>query len=217
LCGKIYGFVAKGAVIVGKTEDLRIRRTHKLLVDAMFSLIDKKGFDDISVSEICERAMVHRATFYKHFEDKYRFFEFCIERKLDELFPSLTDEKLLGTKEYFMGIVEKVLDFLDANRKVVRQIFNATNSNTITDAIQNAVRLEIGKKLSESEAAGVKYRLPVHILGEYYTGALIALAKWWILSGTKLTKEEMAGYIDVLVDEGVCLKPGALLPPPCEA
>jgi len=200
-----------------KTEDLRIRRTHKLLVEAMFSLIDKKTFDDISVSEICERAMVHRATFYKHFEDKYRFFEFCIERKLEELFPSLADEKLLlSPKEYFMGMVIKVLDFLDTNRKVVRQIFDATNSNTITDAIQNAVKLEISKKLIESEASGIKYRMPVHILGEYYTGALIALAKWWILSGTKLTKDELAGYIAILIDEGVYLKPG-ILPAPQQA
>ena len=53
-----------------RKEDLRIRRTHKLLCNAMFSLLETRSFDDISVVDICEKAMVHRATFYKHFKDK---------------------------------------------------------------------------------------------------------------------------------------------------
>lgn len=34
-------------------------------------LIADKKFERISVQEICDRAMVHRTTFYKHYEDKY--------------------------------------------------------------------------------------------------------------------------------------------------
>ncbi|WP_217598084.1 TetR/AcrR family transcriptional regulator, partial [Cohnella sp. GbtcB17] len=30
-----------------------------------------RTFESPTVAEICERAMVHRSTFYKHFEDKY--------------------------------------------------------------------------------------------------------------------------------------------------
>ena len=42
--------------------DLRIRRTHKFLKDAMIQLIAEKGFDAITVGDIAERAMINRAT-----------------------------------------------------------------------------------------------------------------------------------------------------------
>lgn len=193
--------------IMEKNEDMRVRRTHKLLVEAMFSLLEKKRFDDISVRELCDQAMVHKATFYKHFEDKYHFFEFCIETELEKLVPSLEgDINSLNRKEYFMSIINKVLDFLDANRKMVKLTIEATNSNTLTDAIHKAISAEIYGKLTESERAGISYRVPVKMLGEYYAGALIALAKWWIMSSTKISKEEVAGYVDILVEDSIYSK-----------
>ena len=190
-----------------KQEDMRVRRTHKLLVEAMFYLLENENFDDITVRKICDRAMVHRATFYKHFEDKYHFFEFCIETTIDELCPSLAgDIHLLNRKEYFMSIMAKVLDFLEANRKMVRITIEATNSNTLINAIHTAITVEICKKLAESEKKGISYRMPVKILAEYYAGAFIALAKWWVLSDTKITKDELFEYVGIFIDEGVYSK-----------
>src|SRR5229473_6438569 len=54
-----------------ETGDLRVRRTHKLLWEALMTLMIEQEFETISVKEICDRAMVHRTTFYKHYEDKY--------------------------------------------------------------------------------------------------------------------------------------------------
>ena len=51
--------------------DLRVRRTRKLLPDALVALLAVQPFESITVRQICERAMVHRATFYTHFTDKY--------------------------------------------------------------------------------------------------------------------------------------------------
>ena len=56
--------------------DLRVRRTYKLLSDALISLMKVKPFEKISVMDICNEAMVHRATFYTHFEDKYQLLKF---------------------------------------------------------------------------------------------------------------------------------------------
>ena len=55
-----------------KQIDLRIRRTHKLLWNSLFELMtqSKQKYSTITINQICDRAMVHRTTFYKHFEDK---------------------------------------------------------------------------------------------------------------------------------------------------
>ena len=50
--------------------DLRQRKTRKLLVEALAQLLEEKSFQELSVTDICRRAMVHRTTFYAHFNDK---------------------------------------------------------------------------------------------------------------------------------------------------
>ena len=51
--------------------DLRVRRTQKLIRDALITLIEERGFDAITVGEIASRAMVSRTAFYRYYEDKY--------------------------------------------------------------------------------------------------------------------------------------------------
>lgn len=59
-------------------QDLRIRRTHKLLHEALIALMSEKDLEAITVSEIVDRAMVNRATFYRHYEDKYHLVRQCV-------------------------------------------------------------------------------------------------------------------------------------------
>ena len=65
--------------------DVRVIRTYDQLSKSLISLLTKKSFDDISVSEICDSAQVHRATFYKHFNDKFEFLNFCFSNELSKI------------------------------------------------------------------------------------------------------------------------------------
>ncbi|ULT59537.1 TetR/AcrR family transcriptional regulator [Neobacillus drentensis] len=55
--------------------DPRILRTRKLIMDSFIELSGKKEFKDITIKDITTEAMVNRATFYYHFEDKYDLLE----------------------------------------------------------------------------------------------------------------------------------------------
>jgi GAF domain-containing protein len=50
--------------------DPRVRRTHKLLQEALLELAAERGFDAVTVGDIARRASVNRATFYRHYQDK---------------------------------------------------------------------------------------------------------------------------------------------------
>lgn len=54
--------------------DPRVKRTRKLLQEALLALLAEKNFDAITVQDIAERSTINRATFYSHFEDKYALF-----------------------------------------------------------------------------------------------------------------------------------------------
>ena len=52
---------------MAKQDDRRARFTREALKDALLGLLGEKGFNDITVAELCRRADVTRATFYRHF------------------------------------------------------------------------------------------------------------------------------------------------------
>ena len=64
--------------------DKRVIRTRKLLREAFFELMNERVFQQITVQEITERAMLNRATFYDHFTDKYELFDYSVKMMFQE-------------------------------------------------------------------------------------------------------------------------------------
>ncbi|RXZ82103.1 TetR/AcrR family transcriptional regulator [Paenibacillaceae bacterium] len=64
--------------------DPRIKRTLNLIRDAFISLMDEKGFDQITVQDITKRAEINRATFYRHYQDKYDLLEKIVDGMLNQ-------------------------------------------------------------------------------------------------------------------------------------
>jgi AcrR family transcriptional regulator len=50
--------------------DRRVMRTRKTLKQALISLILEKGYEVITIKDICDTANVGRATFYAHYKSK---------------------------------------------------------------------------------------------------------------------------------------------------
>jgi AcrR family transcriptional regulator len=67
------------------TADPRVRRTRRLLQEALRNILEQKEFDEISVQDITESATVNRATFYDHFPDKFALLECMVGTSFHEL------------------------------------------------------------------------------------------------------------------------------------
>jgi AcrR family transcriptional regulator len=65
--------------------DLRVKRTHKLLREALITLIEERGFDALTVEEITQCALVSRTAFYRYYQDKYDLVEQIFEETMANL------------------------------------------------------------------------------------------------------------------------------------
>ena len=79
--------------------DPRVKRTRKLLQQAFQELMTERGFQDISVQEIADRAEINRATFYAHFEDKYDLLRASVSDALEQQLNGVLPERPLFTFE----------------------------------------------------------------------------------------------------------------------
>ena len=56
---------------MAEREDKRIRRTKKLLRQALTRLMKEKEFGSITVTDVVREADINRGTFYAHYRDVY--------------------------------------------------------------------------------------------------------------------------------------------------
>src|SRR5574341_111212 len=75
----------KRAEMMHAPTDPRVQRTRKLLKDALVELSSERGFDAVTVAEIVRHAKVNRATFYRHYQDKYALVEEIFQEAIDRL------------------------------------------------------------------------------------------------------------------------------------
>nr|BAD81048.1 transcription regulator [Levilactobacillus brevis] len=51
--------------------DLRNKRTEMLIENSFIQLVRQQGFNNVSVIDISNKALINRQTFYRHYQDKY--------------------------------------------------------------------------------------------------------------------------------------------------
>src|SRR5215207_6950115 len=119
--------------------DPRVRRTRRLLRDALISLILKKDFASITIKEITDRAEVAYITFFRHYESLDQLLMEVLDEGLVELMTHIeilakqsdtsaleTEGRLIfeyiGQKADLFRILLKSQSVTRIRRKVVRNI-----------------------------------------------------------------------------------------------
>ena len=182
------------------SEDLRTKRTNKFLVKALIELLKTNSLENISVQDICDRAMVHRTTFYKHFADKYDLLGYFMDEIRQDIFDKaslLTLEKA-KPKDVYLTLANIAFDYIDTHRDVMFSIMNCNNDDMVRGLFFETTERTIKSILKETQG---ELPIPINIVANFYTGGFISLAEWWLTNPKKYTKKQMMDFIDVLIDE----------------
>jgi AcrR family transcriptional regulator len=92
--------------------DPRVKRTRSLILRSFEALLAEKGFETISVQDITDRAEINRATFYKHFVDKYALLDFSVQQMFRIELEKRTLDACHYTPENLKTLILMVVEFL---------------------------------------------------------------------------------------------------------
>ncbi|MGG4142670.1 TetR/AcrR family transcriptional regulator [Paenibacillus algorifonticola] len=150
--------------------DLRIRRTHKLLYNALLSLMEKQSFEAITVQQICDLAMVHRTTFYSHFNDKYDL--------LTRTLRQIAEEEFMLNKHTPPEIFQELFETASKHKSIFSQLLSEDRNS-----LRNIIRREMGAGIKEYLNTTFQLNsnsIDTEIVTEAHIGAILGVLNWWI-------------------------------------
>lgn len=185
--------------------DLRIKKTYRALFDAFTELLEEHRFEDLTVAMLCDRAMIRRTTFYKHFRDKNDYFAFYI----DELMSGLpqkrageggtvsADDVRVLRHEVFTDAMDLILAHEQLMDNILASSMSGMLTSMICDRIARSIRERVMSALDEDALAPV----PLDMTAEFVAGGIIRLFTMWWESGHDLERRsEMADVVDALFE-----------------
>jgi AcrR family transcriptional regulator len=187
------------------TMDRRVARTRRTLQRALVDLMLKKGYDAITVEDICMEADVGRSTFYAHFTGKEDLKRSGLEDNLRAMLIERQREAKARSgaakRESFgfaLALFEHAGEHLDLYRALVSKGGVATTLKMIRQILTDMVRRELADA-SKANAPDA----PREAVVQFVVGGFMSLLIWWLDSGGKLPAQRMDAIFRSLVTEGV--------------
>ncbi len=183
--------------------DRRIRRTFQQLTDAFYQLLLQKGWDQITVQDLCDEAMIRRTTFYQHFKDKQDFISWCVKERLKEFSACVAEENPpedLG--DHFVLLSTRVLDYMKQNAMIERIVMETGNRGLWI--LESFLRLCVDEVVTRlNERGGLNRESETHVIpifSEFYVGGLLAALRWWYANGKPCSEQELIRYLRRIVE-----------------
>ena len=166
--------------------DLRQRKTRKLLVEALAQLLTERPYQELSVVDICRRAMVHRTTFYAHFNDKQELLRYLLEGLERECASTcLPQDPDRSPREYLLTAARNVFQFFAQRRELYRACLSS-GADAQAHTLEECAAGELCRLLSEPRFRAVSPQVDPQVAAHFYTGAMLSLIRWWLSSDDPL-------------------------------
>ncbi|MDD6568756.1 MAG: TetR/AcrR family transcriptional regulator [Eubacteriales bacterium] len=182
-----------------KPLDLRIQKTYIALTNALIEMMEHTSFENIKVKDLCERAMIRKSTFYKHFADKYELLAFVVNeamRQTDEKFAKKQNE---SSFEFYTRLISELFNLVRENERLVHSAENSDHFLLILNMLSSQVTLSLREKIKEDRQAGIELPAAPDVMASFFVGAIGESVRQWVMNGRKIPEEDIKAQLCNLV------------------
>ncbi len=184
-----------------KKEDRRIQRTKQALQRALIDLILDKGYEDINVQNIVDRANIGRSTFYTHYStkdavffDSFRALEISLQRTLEN-----QDDDPNQKENYHLKYTGSLFSHVDSNRHLYRALTGRRGgilaANHIRKILFDLVSHDFENRPRTKDFSNIACDATVH----YVVGAITGVLFWWVDHKTQWSSYEVNEFLTSMI------------------
>ena len=147
--------------------DLRKKKTLRAIKTAFYTLRESKNVEQISVTELAQKAEISKATFYLHYHDIFDLSEKLKQEVIRAVMSRLEDPMEILTDS--VSFMEKLVAALEAEKENVLPLFSGTQAAALPISLEASLKEYIFAHAPHLRIdARVNVYLTYHIQGGYY-------------------------------------------------
>jgi AcrR family transcriptional regulator len=181
--------------------NLRVKRMQKLLREALIDLIEERGFEALTIGELTERAMVSRAAFYRHYQDKYGLVEQIFEEAMQALQSAVEERRPHQHRQHPPEVWVTFFEHIAAYERLYRALLGSKGSPWFARKMRAALcDLVSMHRHGPGPSADPFVRLFAETLvPDLVSAMLVEAITWWLEQGRPSTPREMAARSSLLM------------------
>ncbi len=182
--------------------DPRVKRTRRLLREALVSLILKKDFASITIKEITGRAEVAYITFYRHYESLDQLLMEVLDEGLTELMIHI--EMLAKQSETSALETEGrlIFEYIGQKADLFHILLKSQSVTRIRKKVVSNISAIFQKSCVPLERLG--NQVTINIASNHIATSLLSLIEWWLENNMKPSPTEMGKvYKSLIIDSTV--------------
>lgn len=180
--------------MVKASDDRRSLRTKKMIRNALSELIEEKGFNDISITDIAARADINRGTFYLHYNDKYDLLKKIEDEIIQEIICNCKTMSNLSVQDVdsaskAMPFMIELFEYLKDNAVFMKSILGCNGDPIFARKLKEI----IGSCMFKGNSVLTENMLvPESYFIAYVLSAHLGVIQQWLESGMEKSPDEMA-------------------------
>ncbi|REE56298.1 TetR family transcriptional regulator [Paenibacillus taihuensis] len=186
--------------------DRRQLKTKQALRKALMELIEEKGMEGLTVTDISTRADVNRGTFYLHYRDVHDMVSQIkaeILEAVDQLMQQVDiyELRMCAAKETTYPGMVRLIEELERNGDFLKIILGPKGDPGFGMTLKAMITKHIWGKMVSHQAMK-EFLVPAEYLLAYTTSANFGILTHWIESGMKQTPTEVARILMRIIYHG---------------
>ena len=152
-------------------QDRRVLKTKASLRDAMLTLMASRGWDEMTIQEICDKANVGRSTFYVHYQSK----DDLLSEGMNDLRDTISAQtaQAEGPGLHFLA---GLLDHMAQQRDVFKATIGRRSGHSVARRFRKMVFQLVEIELKRRRHPAVKNPW----VAMFVAGGIVEAMAWWV-------------------------------------
>ncbi|MCR4902758.1 MAG: TetR family transcriptional regulator C-terminal domain-containing protein [Butyrivibrio sp.] len=171
-----------------KKEDGRVRYTKMRIRSAFYELVKETDYEKVTVTAVCNKAEINRATFYKHYLD----IPDLVDKLQEEAIENLVSRLDIATKS---SMDDFIVDLL---KQVKTNVNSKDGIGLFTQATANNFTSKVSRIIYSRFATIIKCDLPdipdmdQDMIFAYIAGGCAGIVDYWAKTGFRESEKDLS-------------------------
>lgn len=180
-------------------QDRRVRRTQKLLGEALIDVALEKGYKNITIQDVTERADIGYRTYFRHYNGLDELLVEVAKDRLDEFYEildlPLPGELIENPVDFFHQIGDTVFLHIQKNEQTFRFLLLDDSSRFVLEPVKKQACEKAETLLQELP----QETIPAGVAAHHIITSAFSLMRWWLDNDTPHSPQKMGDIFTNLI------------------